>query len=180
MQLKPSLGQQAVTDTMVKRRIRSFLATPWFLVQADYTVEVTAHSSTFTLIQSTGNFLAHLFEHLSYTSLHITQSVTSGDLLRASQNIFARRRNDPEVPPSASMQSRRPLAERLAVCGIGAVPGIKGSRHKVLLGHVLDDGEGENLPPGILAPLLFKKTMQCEDVRGIERASESDMIRFRE
>ena len=75
----------------------------------------------------------------------------SGDLLRASHNFFARSRNNPEVPPSAALQARRPLTKGLAVIGVAAVPSVEGGRHKVSFHDAFDGGVGKDDASGILA-----------------------------
>ena len=74
----------------------------------------------------------------------------SGNLSRAGQNFLARRRNYPEVPPSASLQTGGPLPKRLVVARITTVPCIKGGGTKVRFHDTLNVRIGKNDAPGLL------------------------------
>jgi hypothetical protein len=86
--------------------------------------------------------------------------VTSGNLWGRRENVSPVGRHNPEVSPSAILESTRPMGKGAAVnvrWAVMAIPSVESGGHKICFDNRLEDGIGKDYRPRLLTPLQFSE-----------------------
>lgn len=111
------------------------------------------HRSDQVLLKVIGYLFAQVFQRLANDLLDLVQHAPSSYLPSSTNNLSPITRHNPEVSPSAALESSAPSSHGLVPSSIGAIPRVEGTRNKALFRHTLDDRIRKDVSPRILASL---------------------------